>query len=119
MFACRESAAIEVGSRYIGTPYRFGGTTPSGFDCSGFIQYVYAQLGVDLPRTASAQYGAGTKVSAAEAKPGDIVSFLGSGGVYHNGIYAGNGRMLDSPRSGKSIAVRDIWSSDVAFTRVG
>ncbi len=112
-------SVLEVGSRYIGTPYRYGGTSPSGFDCSGFVQYVYEQLGVSLPRTASAQARAGARVSASEARPGDIVSFTGPGGIYHNGIYAGDGKMLDAPRSGKSVAVRDIWSSSVTFTRVG
>jgi cell wall-associated NlpC family hydrolase len=113
------SAAIEVGSRYIGTPYRYGGTSPDGFDCSGFVQYVYDKLGVALPRTAEEQASAGTRVSAREARPGDIVSFTGAGGVYHNGIYAGDGKMLDAPRTGKAIAVRDVWSSVVTFTRVG
>ncbi len=113
------SAALEVGTRYIGTPYRFGGNTPAGFDCSGFIQYVYGQLGISLPRTAGAQARAGTRVSARDARPGDIVSFVGGGRVTHNGIYVGNGKMLDSPRSGKSIAVRSIWSSSITFTRVG
>ena len=113
------SAAIDIAKRYIGTPYVFGGTSPSGFDCSGFVQYVYAQLGVSLPRTASAQAQSGTRVSASEARPGDIISFTGAGGVYHNGLYVGDGKMIDSPRSGKSIDVRSIWSSSVFFTRVG
>jgi len=113
------SAAIDIAKRYIGTPYVFGGTSPSGFDCSGFVQYVYNQLGVSLPRTAAAQAQSGTRISASEARPGDIVSFTGSGGVYHNGLYVGDGMMIDSPRSGKSIDVRSIWSSSVTFTRVG
>ena len=112
------SAALEIGSRYIGTQYVYGGTTPAGFDCSGFVKYVYQQLGVSLPRTAAAQAASGTRVSASEARPGDIVSFVGSGGVFHNGLYVGGGQMLDSPRTGKAIDVRDIWSSSVIFTRV-
>ncbi len=112
------SGAIAIGQRYTGTPYLWGGTTPSGFDCSGFIQYVHRQMGINLPRTAQAQASAGPRVSASEARPGDIVSFTGSGGVYHNGIYAGNGMMLDSPRAGKSIEMRKIWSSSIFFTRV-
>ena len=112
------ASVIDVAKRYTGIKYRFGGTTPAGFDCSGFVRYVYAQVGVDLPRTASSQAAAGTRVSASEAKAGDIVSFTGKGGVYHNGIYLGNGKMIDSPRTGKSIDVRDVWSSSVVFTRV-
>ena len=112
------TSVIDVAKRYTGIKYRFGGTTPAGFDCSGFVRYVYAQVGVDLPRTASSQAAAGTRVSASEAKAGDIVSFTGKGGVYHNGIYLGNGKMIDSPRTGKSIDVRDVWSSSVVFTRV-
>ena len=112
------TSVIDVAKRYTGIKYRFGGTTPAGFDCSGFVRYVYAQVGVDLPRTASSQATAGTRVSASEAKAGDIISFTGKGGVYHNGIYLGNGKMIDSPRTGKSIDVRDVWSSSVVFTRV-
>ena len=111
--------AIAIGQRYTGTPYVWGGTTPSGFDCSGFVQYVYRQMGISLPRTAAAQQGAGRRVSASEARPGDIVSFTGGGGVYHNGLYVGNGQMLDSPRTGKSVGIRSIWSTSVTFTRVG
>lgn len=112
------TSAIDIAKRYTGIKYRFGGTTPAGFDCSGFVRYVYAQVGVDLPRTASSQAASGTRVSASDAKAGDIISFTGKGGVYHNGIYLGNGKMIDSPRTGKSIDVRDVWSSSVLFTRV-
>ena len=111
--------AIAIGQRYTGVPYVYGGTTPSGFDCSGFVQYVYRQMGISLPRTAAAQASAGRRVSASEARPGDIVSFTGGGGVYHNGLYVGNGQMLDAPRTGKSVGVRSIWSTSVTFTRVG
>ncbi|TNM66964.1 glycoside hydrolase [Streptomyces sp. NP160] len=112
------ASVIDIAKRYTGIKYRFGGTTPAGFDCSGFVRYVYAQVGKDLPRTASQQATAGTRVSASEAKAGDIISFTGKGGIYHNGIYLGNGKMIDSPRSGKAIDVRDVWSSSVVFTRV-
>ena len=109
---------MEIAARYDGTPYVYGGTTPSGFDCSGFVQYVYKQVGISLPRTASAQSGAGQRVSRSEARPGDIVSFTDGGGVYHNGLYAGDGMLWDSPRSGKTVSKRAIWTSSVFFTRV-
>ncbi|WP_109773267.1 C40 family peptidase [Quadrisphaera granulorum] len=112
------ASVIDIAKRYTGIKYRFGGTTPAGFDCSGFVRYVYAQLGKDLPRTAAQQASSGTRISASEAKAGDIVSFTGKGGVYHNGIYLGDGKMIDSPRTGKTIGVHDIWSSSVVFTRV-
>ena len=112
-------SVLSIAARYVGTPYVYGGTTPSGFDCSGFVQYVYKQLGVSLPRTAAQQSGAGQRVSSSEARPGDIVSFSDGGGVYHNGIYAGDGMLYDSPRSGKSVSKRAIWTSGVFFTRVG
>ena len=117
--ASSAGGAVAIAQRYTGTPYVFGGSGPSGFDCSGLVQYVYRQMGVSLPRTASAQAASGRRVSAGEARPGDLVSFTGSGGVYHIGIYAGNGMMVDSPRPGKSVALRSIWSSSVSFTRVG
>ncbi len=112
------SSAIAIGQRYAGTPYVYGGSAPGGFDCSGFVQYVHRQMGISLPRTAAAQANAGRRVSASEARPGDIVNFGGSGGVYHNGIYAGNGMMLDAPRTGKTVGMHKIWSSSVTFTRV-
>lgn len=112
------ASVIDIAKRYTGIKYRFGGTTPAGFDCSGFVRYVYAQVGKDLPRTAAQQASSGTRVSASDAKPGDIISFTGKGGVYHNGIYLGGGKMIDSPRTGKTIDVHDVWSSSVIFTRV-
>ncbi|MGQ7297222.1 C40 family peptidase [Quadrisphaera sp. KR29] len=111
-------SVVDIAKRYTGVQYRFGGTTPAGFDCSGFVRYVYAQVGKDLPRTASQQAAAGTRVKISEAQPGDIVSFTGKGGIYHNGIYVGDGMMIDSPRTGKAIDVRPIWSSSILVTRV-
>ncbi|TPG14141.1 hypothetical protein EAH86_17130 [Pedococcus bigeumensis] len=94
--------------------YSYGGTSPStGFDCSGFTAYVFRQVGISLPRTAEAQRQATTRVSSPQ--PGDLV-FFGSP-AYHVGIYAGNGMMWDSPRSGKAVALRSIWSSSVTYGR--
>nr|WP_202627643.1 C40 family peptidase [Cellulomonas sp. APG4] len=108
------NAVLEVAARYVGTPYVSGGTTPSGFDCSGFTSYVYAQLGITLPRTSTAQKAAGTIVSRADARPGDLVWSPG-----HIGIYAGGNQMIDSPRPGKTVQFRAMWQSNPVFIRVG
>jgi peptidoglycan DL-endopeptidase CwlO len=105
---------LAIASRYAGTPYRYGGTTPEGFDCSGFTSYVYAQVGIDLPRTSGAQRAATRRISRSEAMPGDLVFMPG-----HVGIYAGNGMMWDSPRSGKSVTKRPVYSSSATYGRVG
>jgi cell wall-associated NlpC family hydrolase len=108
------NAVLEVAARYVGVPYVSGGTTPEGFDCSGFVSYVYAQLGISLPRTSSAIKAAGTVVSAADAQPGDLIWSPG-----HISIYAGGGQQIDSPRPGKTIQFRSIWQSSPVFIRVG
>lgn len=108
------NAVLEVAARYVGTPYVSGGSTPDGFDCSGFLDYVYAQLGVSLPRTSSGIKGAGTVVSRADALPGDIIWSPG-----HVSIYAGGNDQIDSPRPGKTIQFRSIWQSAPVFIRIG
>lgn len=105
-------SVLDVAMRYQGVPYRYGGTTPGGFDCSGFVGYVYGQMGVNLPRTSWAQGNAGTKVSAGEAQVGDIVAY-GS----HVGIYAGDGQMIHSPRPGESVKVVPIYGNP-SYVRV-
>ncbi len=107
------SAVLQIAAQYVGTPYRSGGADPSGFDCSGFVQYVYAQLGISLPRTTSAYRSIGTVVSRADAQPGDIIWSPG-----HVGIYAGDNMQIDSPRPGKTIQFRAIWQSSPVFIRV-
>lgn len=115
--SARGSSVIAVASRYIGVPYRYGGTTPSGFDCSGYTQYVYAQLGVTIPRTADQQYDAATRVPSSQARPGDLVFFLGSGGAYHVAVFAGDGMIYDAGKPGRTVTKREIWSADIAFGR--
>ncbi|HET9655643.1 MAG TPA: NlpC/P60 family protein [Kineosporiaceae bacterium] len=114
----RGSSVIAVAARYTGVAYRYGGTTPAGFDCSGYTQYVFAQLGVSLPRTAGQQYGAVTRIPSSQAQAGDLVFFLGSGGVYHVGIYAGGGMLYDAGKPGEAITKRAIWSANIAFGRI-
>jgi cell wall-associated NlpC family hydrolase len=116
--SARGSSVLSIAARYVGTPYVYGGTTPRGFDCSGYTRYVYARLGISLPRTANQQMLATERVSRSEAKPGDLVFFVSGGRAYHNGIYAGNGMLYDSPRSGKSVSKRAIWDATIVFGRV-
>ncbi len=107
------NAVLEIAARYVGIAYLYGGTTPAGFDCSGFTQYVYAQLGVSLPRVTSEQRYAGQVVSRADALPGDLIWSPG-----HVAIYAGGNLQIDSPRPGKTIQFRAIWQSSPVFIRV-
>ena len=107
------SAIISIAARYVGVPYVYGGTTPDGFDCSGFTSYVYAQVGIDLPRTSSAQGSVGTKVPRSQAQPGDLIWTPG-----HIAIYAGDNMQIDAPRPGKTIQFRQIWQSNPTFIRV-
>lgn len=96
-----------------GIYYRWGGTTTSGFDCSGFTSYVFRANGKSLPRTAGAQQRATRRVSSPQ--PGDLV-FFGSP-AYHVGIYAGGGMMYDSPRTGRTTGLHKIWSAKVSYGR--
>jgi cell wall-associated NlpC family hydrolase len=108
------NAVLEVAARYVGTPYVSGGSTPAGFDCSGFVSYVYAQLGISLPRTSGGIKAAGTVISRADAQPGDLIWSPG-----HISIYAGGNDQIDSPRPGKTIQFRAIWQSAPVFIRIG
>ncbi|HEX8973784.1 C40 family peptidase [Oryzihumus sp.] len=107
------TSVLAVAAQYAGVPYVWGGTTPSGFDCSGFTQYVFHKIGISLPRTAEEQRLAVTRVSTPQ--PGDLV-FFGSP-AYHVGIYAGGGMMWDEPHSGAVVSKRAIWTSAVTYGR--
>lgn len=101
------NAIVNKAYQYLGVPYVWGGSTPSGFDCSGFIQYVYKSQGINLPRVSRAQAASGSYVSIANAQPGDILYF-GQSSVTHVGIYIGNNKMIHASRPGKPIQIVDI-----------
>ena len=97
---------------YLGTSYVYGGASPSGFDCSGFVYYVYGTFGISVGRTPAAQASAGTQVDKASLQVGDIVLFAGTGGsgITHAGIYAGNGQFIHSPNSRSTVSYSDLNS---------
>jgi len=110
------SAVLAYAEQYTGIMYSWGGSSPStGFDCSGYTQFVFAQAGIDIPRTTEAQRMASTPVS--NPQPGDLV-FWGAP-AYHNAIYAGDGMIYDSGRPGLPTQKRKMFSGVTSFGRVG
>lgn len=107
---------VGIAMQYLGVPYVWGGSSPAGFDCSGFTQYVFGQAGISLPRTASAQQGAGMPVGSGELAPGDLV-FFGSP-AYHVGIYIGGGSMIHSPYPGTSVEIAPLMGGFSGGVRV-
>ena len=106
----RYGGVVGIAMQYLGTPYVYGGSSPSGFDCSGFVMYVYAKVGVSLPHNAAAQYGYGTPVDRSQLQPGDLVFFNGLG---HNGMYIGGGQFIHSPHTGDVVKISSLsgWYS--------
>ncbi len=95
----RAAAAFAAAQSKLGTPYVYGATGPSSFDCSGLTSWAYAQAGVGIPRTSEAQTGAGTRISSmSQLQVGDLVFFFND--LHHVGLYAGNGQVLHAPRTG-------------------
>ena len=109
------SQIIKVASKYIGVPYVFGGSTPAGFDCSGFTRYVWSQFGIPLAHSVSAQARRGKLIRAKDAQPGDLVVWNDGG---HIGIYAGGGNMIHAPQPGDSVKLAAIYSESVHYVRI-
>jgi cell wall-associated NlpC family hydrolase len=97
--------AAQIAMKYLGVPYVFGGGTPAGFDCSGLVMYVYAQLGIQLPHFAAAQYGYGVPVSRSDLQPGDLVFFDALG---HVGIWIGGNELIDAPHTGAVVSIHRL-----------
>ena len=106
------SDIVAKAKQYLGVPYKYGGTSPSGFDCSGFVYYVYRNLGINISRTQTTMYSQGTPVKKSELKPGDLVFFQNTykAGISHVGIYVGDGKFIHSPSSGKVVSYADLYS---------
>ncbi|WP_230976506.1 C40 family peptidase [Georgenia wutianyii] len=110
------NAIVDIAFRYVGTPYVYGGSSPAGFDCSGFTWYVFQQVGINIPRSSGAQASAGTVVSAAEARPGDLVWWPG-----HVGIYLGDGQHIAARNPSKPLQagpISDVGRGTPTFIRV-
>ena len=108
----KRAAVLEYAAQFLGTPYVYGGSTPSGFDCSGFTSYVFANTVGSIPRVAQAQYDATTRVSLEELLPGDLVFFGSSpSSISHVGIYVGDNQFIHSPHTGDVVKYDSLTGS--------
>jgi cell wall-associated NlpC family hydrolase len=107
---------VDAAKKYLGVPYVFGGENASGMDCSGLVQKVYSDVGIDMPRLVSGQMKMGTEVaSLAEAQPGDLIV---TGGGDHILIYAGDNKIIHAPYPGRDVCLRDVYMSDSEITTI-
>ena len=107
------ASVVQVGLRLVGSRYVWGGTTPAGFDCSGFIYYTFNKAGVRMPRAMLSQIASGTRISSSDLRPGDLVYFRNTykRGISHAGIYVGNGRFVHAGSASTGVQVSALWSS--------
>lgn len=106
--AGQRAAAIALDQ--VGTPYRYGGTSPSGFDCSGLVQYSYRQAGLNVPRTTGQLWSAASPVGRSELRAGDLLFFSIEGKMSHVGLYLGERRFVHAPQSGRKVSVASLDS---------
>jgi cell wall-associated NlpC family hydrolase len=107
---------VAIALRYLGTPYHWAGFSPGGFDCSGFVMYVYGRIGIGLPHNSAMLWGVGRPVARNDLQPGDLVFF---NGLSHAGIYIGRGRFVHSPHSGDVVKITRLSESSYRRTYFG
>jgi peptidoglycan endopeptidase LytE len=110
-----------LAAQYVGTPYRWGGSSPAGFDCTGFVMWVFSQFGVLLPHDEAGQLGSGATVAADDLKPGDVLVFANTyrRGLSHVGIYVGGGLFIHAADERHGVTVSHLWDSYWAPRFVG
>ncbi len=110
---------IRAASRYLGTPYRYGATGPTRFDCSGFTRFIFAKFGISLPHSSSGQYSMVQHIPSSQKRIGDLVFFHSSGGhVYHVGIYAGGDEIWAATHTGDFVRLEGMWNASYYVGRI-
>jgi cell wall-associated NlpC family hydrolase len=101
----------DLAAHYVGSPYRWGGASPAGFDCTGFVMWIYSQFGVSLPHTEAGQLGAGQQVDSSSLQPGDVLVFANTyrRGLSHVGIYLGGGQFVHAVDERHGVLISQLW----------
>ena len=111
---------LDEAASHDGKDYRYGATGPRAFDCSGYVQHVFSQVGVDIPRTSDDQYAASRKVAKSDKRPGDLIAIhSSSGNVTHVAVYAGNGRMWVASSGSDRVRLQSIYTDRYRVGRFG
>lgn len=110
-----QESVVDFARNFIGAPYVFTGSTPYGFDCSGYVRFIYSHFGVLLPHGVREQAAEGTRIKAKHAKPGDLVIWNDGS---HSAIYAGNGRIVHATRPGETVVEVDLYTDRVFYVRI-
>ena len=103
--------AAQIAQQQVGAPYRYGGQTPTGFDCSGLVYYSYGRAGKAVPRTTAQLWSGTTPVASADMQVGDVLIFSIAGKMSHVGLYLGNGRFVHAPSTGKTVSIASLSSA--------
>ncbi|HEX8968062.1 MAG TPA: NlpC/P60 family protein, partial [Chloroflexota bacterium] len=111
----------DLAEQYVGSPYRWGGSSPNGFDCTGFVMWVYSQFGISMPHNEAGQLASGAPVGTDDLQPGDVLVFANTyrRGLSHVGIYVGDGRFVHAADESHGVMVSNLWDSYWAVRLVG